>query len=95
MDSLGSQDSSDEKGTCERQTSHFGLRVLAWKSALGSEQKPLTINPGHAEGLKDGDEEKAHATGCIVVEELKHVHAALRGRRRKGQPCDPRDPVTL
>ena len=38
-----------------------------------------TIGPCHAEGLKDSHEQQAHATGCIVVKELEHVHAALPG----------------
>lgn len=39
---------------------------------------PLTIDPGNADGLKDGHEKEAHATGRVVVKELENVHATLQ-----------------
>lgn len=62
--------------------------------ALGPGQKPLTINPTHTEGFKDGHEEKAHAAGCVVIKELKHVHAALRGRGSLGGSREGPTPMT-
>lgn len=41
----------------------------------------LTIDPGHTQGLKDGHKQEAHATGSVVVKELKYVHTALPGER--------------
>lgn len=52
---------------------------------LQKRQELLTIDPSDADSLKDGHEEKTHAAGCVVVEQLEDVHAALRGeRQRKG-----------
>lgn len=41
--------------------------------------RPLTIHPRNTDGLKDGHEEEAHATGRIIVKKLENVHATLRG----------------
>lgn len=38
---------------------------------------PLTIHPCNANGLKNGHEEKTHATGSIVIKELEDVHSTL------------------
>lgn len=54
----------------------------------------LTVDPGDADGLKDGHEEKTHPTGCIVIEQLEDIHAPLqieqmRGHRLKLYKNDP------
>lgn len=38
----------------------------------------LTINPGYCNAFKECNPQKAHTTGCIVVKELKHIHATLK-----------------
>lgn len=40
-------------------------------------KRTLTIDPANADGLKDGHKQQTHATGCIRVKELEHVHATL------------------
>lgn len=44
---------------------------------------PLTINPGYSNAFKECNPQKAHTTGCIVVKELKHVHATLEKKKRR------------
>lgn len=44
---------------------------------------PLTINPGYSNAFKECNPQKAHTTGCIVVKELKHIHATLEEKRQK------------
>lgn len=44
---------------------------------LRAGEEPLTVDPSHTQGLKDGHEQEAHAAGCVVVKELKHVHTTL------------------
>lgn len=46
---------------------------------------PLTINPGYSNAFKECNPQKAHTTGCIVVKELKHIHATLEEKRKEGQ----------
>lgn len=46
---------------------------------------PLTINPGYSDAFKECNPQKAHTTGCIVVKELKHIHATLEEKRQGGQ----------
>lgn len=43
---------------------------------------PLTINPGYSNAFKECNPQKAHTTGCIVVKELKHIHATLEEKRK-------------
>lgn len=55
---------------------------LLWKTtrtaeAYHTEPFPLTINPGYSNAFKECNPQKAHTTGCIVVKELKHIHATL------------------
>lgn len=45
----------------------------------------LTINPGYSNAFKECNPQKAHTTGCIIVKELKHVHATLRKGRKTRQ----------
>lgn len=41
-------------------------------------QKPvLTIYPGNNETFKECNPQEAYTTSCIVVKELKHIHATL------------------
>lgn len=49
------------------------------------ESFPLTINPGYSNTFKECNPQKAHTTGCIVVKELKHIHATLE--REKKENC--------
>lgn len=49
-----------------------------------AEPLALTINPGYSNAFKECNPQKAHTTGCIIVKELKHIHATLRkGRKTK------------
>lgn len=43
----------------------------------------LTVNPRNANCLKDGHEEKTHAAGCVVIKELKDIHAPLNRYKPK------------
>lgn len=38
----------------------------------------FTVDPGDADGLKDGHEEETHPAGRVVVEELEDIHAPLK-----------------
>lgn len=40
----------------------------------------LTINPGYSNAFKECNPQKAYTTSCIVVKELKHIHATLEER---------------
>lgn len=44
---------------------------------------PLTINPGYGNAFKECNPQKAHTTGCIVVKELKNIHAPLEKEQTK------------
>lgn len=50
-------------------------------------KQSLTIDPANADALKDGHKQQTHATGCIRVKELEHVHATLieHSQRNTGQ----------
>ncbi len=50
-------------------------------------KQSLTIDPANADTLKDGHKQQTHATGCICVKELEHVHATLieHSQRNTGQ----------
>lgn len=37
----------------------------------------LTIYPGNNKTFKECNPQKAYTTSCIVVKELKHIHATL------------------
>lgn len=38
----------------------------------------LTVKPGNWDAFKENQEEKAHPTGRVVVEEFEHVQSALQ-----------------
>ena len=37
----------------------------------------LTIYPGNSKTFKECNPQKAYTASCIVVKELKHIHATL------------------
>lgn len=70
---------------------------------LRAGEEPLTVDPSHTQGLKDGHEQEAHAAGCVVVKELKHIHTTLPQGEIKTElyseeetdlpPCPPAFPL--
>ena len=48
----------------------------------------LTIEPGNGDALEEHQEQQAHSTGWVVVEELKHIQTTLdkdKGKNRKNE----------
>lgn len=54
-----------------------------YRSLSHKESFPLTINPGYSNAFKECNPQKAHTTGCIVVKELEHIHAALQKDKKE------------
>ena len=52
---------------------------------------PLTINPGYSNAFKECNPQKAHTTGCIVIKELKHIHATLEEEKTENNINYPSD----
>lgn len=51
--------------------------MQGWRCPRSSGPSRLTVHPADAHAFKDGHEQETHAAGCIGVEELEDVHAAL------------------
>lgn len=63
----------------------FRFTKCQWRSGLGGVcgSVCLTVKPGNRDAFKENQEEKAHPTGWVVVEEFEHVQPALEEEPRK------------
>lgn len=43
----------------------------------------LTVKPGNGDTFEEHEEQKAHATGRIVIEQLEDINATLREEKRQ------------
>lgn len=74
------------KASCSTQNG-FPLRILFLELLNGEAQRrdlredtqepALTINPGNNKTFKECNPQEAYTASCIVVKELKHIHATL------------------
>lgn len=60
----------------------INLKKTKQKNKTKKKTLALTINPGYSNAFKECNPQKAHTTGCIIVKELKHIHATLRKREK-------------
>lgn len=60
---------------------HFLKLLTKDPTQQGQVESALTIDPGNNKTFKECNPQKAYTASCIVVKELKHIHATLRGKR--------------
>lgn len=50
---------------------------------MSEEGLMLTVKPGNGDTFEEHEEQKAHATGRIVIEQLEDINATLQEEKRQ------------